>query len=442
MPKRNLRTDVEDSAPKFDMPDEMQARFGRTAIGGETLGVSHIKLEPNRIPSGTSTETGRRSTSSSAARRGSRSTTRSSSSASWTRSASTRARCARSRRARTASSTSPSARAPIPATRRWSRAGGRISSVAPSGDNQGRLRDLPDCGESLTAATLWGSSQGSLMSDLTDTPTVDSGARRLVRVNEGRLLAASPPARSLLRGQPDHLPDRVRGAALVGGAGILLYSSLRSSSPPRGRTSRSPRRSAAPRPAVLLIGLAIAAVCAISIASSPGRDWGWPLSGPTVGSCSSSWPRLHPLDVSKRDRVAGHDPRPAAPDAVALPPRRSGAPRRRRLSSRCDVLDVSTSRSTSCSPTGSSSQRRADRDGAFPRGGARPARARAPRRRRRGAPANSAGVGDEVGTFAGTAPDGLRGVRRQDRRLLRSTSPTSAIAPGGTRSTSTAGSAT
>jgi mannose-6-phosphate isomerase-like protein (cupin superfamily) len=51
--KKNLTTDVENSAPKFDMPEEMEARFGRTAIGGETLGVSHIKLEPNfRIPFG------------------------------------------------------------------------------------------------------------------------------------------------------------------------------------------------------------------------------------------------------------------------------------------------------------------------------------------------------------------------------------------------------
>ena len=51
--KKNLKRDVEDSAPKFDMPEEMEARFGRTAIGGETLGVSHIKLEPSfRIPFG------------------------------------------------------------------------------------------------------------------------------------------------------------------------------------------------------------------------------------------------------------------------------------------------------------------------------------------------------------------------------------------------------
>jgi mannose-6-phosphate isomerase-like protein (cupin superfamily) len=51
--KKNLRQDVEDSAPKFDMPDEMQARFGRRALGGETLGLSLMKLEPNfRIPFG------------------------------------------------------------------------------------------------------------------------------------------------------------------------------------------------------------------------------------------------------------------------------------------------------------------------------------------------------------------------------------------------------
>lgn len=51
--KTNLRTDVENSAPKFDMPSEMEARFARRPIGGETLGLSHITLEPNfRIPFG------------------------------------------------------------------------------------------------------------------------------------------------------------------------------------------------------------------------------------------------------------------------------------------------------------------------------------------------------------------------------------------------------
>jgi mannose-6-phosphate isomerase-like protein (cupin superfamily) len=51
--KKNLRTDVEDQAPKFDMPSKMEARFGRTPLGGETLGLSLMKLEPNfRIPFG------------------------------------------------------------------------------------------------------------------------------------------------------------------------------------------------------------------------------------------------------------------------------------------------------------------------------------------------------------------------------------------------------
>lgn len=50
--KLNLR-DVEDSAPKFDMPDAIQARFARRALGGETLGVSHMTLGPGfRVPFG------------------------------------------------------------------------------------------------------------------------------------------------------------------------------------------------------------------------------------------------------------------------------------------------------------------------------------------------------------------------------------------------------
>jgi len=51
--KKNLRSDVENQAPKFDMPSEMQARFGRSALDGKTLGLSLIKLEPGfRIPFG------------------------------------------------------------------------------------------------------------------------------------------------------------------------------------------------------------------------------------------------------------------------------------------------------------------------------------------------------------------------------------------------------
>jgi mannose-6-phosphate isomerase-like protein (cupin superfamily) len=51
--KANLRRDVEDSAPKFQMPEEMEARFGRTALAGETLGLSLMKLAPGfRVPFG------------------------------------------------------------------------------------------------------------------------------------------------------------------------------------------------------------------------------------------------------------------------------------------------------------------------------------------------------------------------------------------------------
>jgi mannose-6-phosphate isomerase-like protein (cupin superfamily) len=50
--KKNL-WDVENQAPKFGMPPELEARFARTAIGGETLGLSLMKLAPNfRIPFG------------------------------------------------------------------------------------------------------------------------------------------------------------------------------------------------------------------------------------------------------------------------------------------------------------------------------------------------------------------------------------------------------
>lgn len=48
--KQKLR-DVENQAPKFGMPEELQARFARSALGGETLGLSLMTLAPNfRIP--------------------------------------------------------------------------------------------------------------------------------------------------------------------------------------------------------------------------------------------------------------------------------------------------------------------------------------------------------------------------------------------------------
>ena len=50
--KKNLR-DVENMAPKFDMPSEMEARFARTPLEGKSLGLSLFTLEPGfRIPFG------------------------------------------------------------------------------------------------------------------------------------------------------------------------------------------------------------------------------------------------------------------------------------------------------------------------------------------------------------------------------------------------------
>ena len=50
--KQNLR-DIENQAPNFGMPDELEARFARTALGGETLGLSLFTVAPGfRIPFG------------------------------------------------------------------------------------------------------------------------------------------------------------------------------------------------------------------------------------------------------------------------------------------------------------------------------------------------------------------------------------------------------
>ena len=50
--KSNLR-EVENQAPNFGMPAELQARFARSALGGERLGLSLMTLEPGfRIPFG------------------------------------------------------------------------------------------------------------------------------------------------------------------------------------------------------------------------------------------------------------------------------------------------------------------------------------------------------------------------------------------------------
>ena len=49
----NLKQDVENQAPRFGMPAELQARFARRALDGKTLGVTHFRLEPGfRMPFG------------------------------------------------------------------------------------------------------------------------------------------------------------------------------------------------------------------------------------------------------------------------------------------------------------------------------------------------------------------------------------------------------
>jgi mannose-6-phosphate isomerase-like protein (cupin superfamily) len=50
--KQNVR-EVENQAPNFGMPDELEARFARPSLAGETLGLSLFTLAPNfRIPFG------------------------------------------------------------------------------------------------------------------------------------------------------------------------------------------------------------------------------------------------------------------------------------------------------------------------------------------------------------------------------------------------------
>jgi mannose-6-phosphate isomerase-like protein (cupin superfamily) len=51
--KANLRSEVENQAPKFDMPSEMEAHFARKPLSGTTLGLTLMKLAPGfRIPFG------------------------------------------------------------------------------------------------------------------------------------------------------------------------------------------------------------------------------------------------------------------------------------------------------------------------------------------------------------------------------------------------------
>ena len=51
--KLNLRHDVEDMAPKFGMPDGIEAHFGRKPLGLAKSGLSYFKLGPDyKLPFG------------------------------------------------------------------------------------------------------------------------------------------------------------------------------------------------------------------------------------------------------------------------------------------------------------------------------------------------------------------------------------------------------
>jgi uncharacterized cupin superfamily protein len=51
--KVNLERDVANQAPQFGMPEELEARFARSALGGRTLGMSLMRLAPGfRMPFG------------------------------------------------------------------------------------------------------------------------------------------------------------------------------------------------------------------------------------------------------------------------------------------------------------------------------------------------------------------------------------------------------
>lgn len=49
----NLKTDVEDQAPKFGFAPNLESRFARKALGLENSGLSYYKVAPNyRLPFG------------------------------------------------------------------------------------------------------------------------------------------------------------------------------------------------------------------------------------------------------------------------------------------------------------------------------------------------------------------------------------------------------
>ena len=128
--KANLRDEVENQSPKHGMPDELEARFARSAIGGETLGLTLFTLAPGfRMPFGHKHKDQEEVY---VIVRGSARIKVDGEvvgPASGTRSASTTTRCGTSRQALTGSSTWRSAPATTRGTRTWFPAGGSTSAA-------------------------------------------------------------------------------------------------------------------------------------------------------------------------------------------------------------------------------------------------------------------------------------------------------------------------
>jgi phage shock protein PspC (stress-responsive transcriptional regulator) len=156
------------------------------------------------------------------------------------------------------------------------------------------------------------------MTSGTDIPLSAPGgdtARELHRPRDNRMVAGVAAGLAEYFGlRPAVYRIAFAALALVGGAGILLYVVAALVIPAEGADESIAEeflRRHRDRPG-LLVGLGIAGVLAISIVSSPGRDWGWPLVGPLSFLLLLGLAGLALWQVSRRDREprAGVSARP------------------------------------------------------------------------------------------------------------------------------------
>ena len=151
----------------------------------------------------------------------------------------------------------------------------------------------------------------------------EPAARELRRPRDGRMLAGVSAGLAQYFGlRPAIYRIAFAALALVGGAGILLYVVAALVIPGEGSDESIAEeflRRHRDRPA-LLVGLGIAGVLAISIVSSPGRDWGWPLLGPFSFLLLLALAAVALWEVSKRDRGGEGPPGPSErPRSLFLP---------------------------------------------------------------------------------------------------------------------------